>query len=128
MGFEPMCDLTRKLISSQPRYDHFDTSPCVYFNPATSGRRKEIGEKSRRENKKILSCECSENPVKSMVFKDERSEVPTRFRVSPVMSCCGERKERAAERRPLDFTEAFRRDPLHTGFPLRGGQAGKNPA
>ena len=86
MGFEPMCDLTRKLISSQPRYDHFDTSPCVYFNPATSGRRKEIGEKSRRENKRILSCECSENPVKSMVFKDERSEVPTRFRVSPVMT------------------------------------------
>ena len=86
MGFEPMCDLTRKLISSQPRYDHFDTSPCVYFNPATSGRRKEIGEKSRRENKKILSCECLENPAKSMVFKDERSEVPTRFRVSPVMT------------------------------------------
>ena len=86
MGFEPMCDLTRKLISSQPRYDHFDTSPCVYFNPATSGRRKEIGEKCRRENKKILSCECSENPVKSMVFKDERSEVPTRFRVRRVMT------------------------------------------
>ncbi len=26
-GFEPSCDLTRKLISSQPRYDHFDISP-----------------------------------------------------------------------------------------------------
>ena len=26
-GFEPLCGVTRKLISSQPRYDHFDTSP-----------------------------------------------------------------------------------------------------
>ena len=28
-GFEPLCGLTRKLISSQPRYDHFDTSPYI---------------------------------------------------------------------------------------------------
>lgn len=28
-GFEPPDGLTRQLISSQPRYDHFDTSP--YF-------------------------------------------------------------------------------------------------
>ena len=26
-GFEPSCRLPGKLISSQPRYDHFDTSP-----------------------------------------------------------------------------------------------------
>ena len=26
-GFEPPGGLTRQLISSQPRYDHFDTSP-----------------------------------------------------------------------------------------------------
>ena len=26
-GFEPPDGLTRQLISSQPRYDHFDTSP-----------------------------------------------------------------------------------------------------
>ena len=27
VGFEPTCRLPDKLISSQPRYDHFDTSP-----------------------------------------------------------------------------------------------------
>lgn len=27
-GFEPPGGVTRQLISSQPRYDHFDTSPC----------------------------------------------------------------------------------------------------
>lgn len=26
-GFEPPDGVTRQLISSQPRYDHFDTSP-----------------------------------------------------------------------------------------------------
>ena len=30
-GFEPPDGLTRQLISSQPRYDHFDTSPCCIF-------------------------------------------------------------------------------------------------
>ena len=24
------CDVAVKLISSQPRYDHFDTSPCMF--------------------------------------------------------------------------------------------------
>ena len=28
-GFEPPGGVTRQLISSQPRYDHFDTSPCA---------------------------------------------------------------------------------------------------
>ena len=28
-GFEPLCGVARKLISSQPRYDHFDTSPYM---------------------------------------------------------------------------------------------------
>lgn len=31
-GFEPPDGLTRQLISSQPRYDHFDTSPIVLTN------------------------------------------------------------------------------------------------
>ena len=31
-GFEPLCGVTRKLISSQPRYDHFDNPPyaCIF--------------------------------------------------------------------------------------------------
>ena len=28
-GFEPPGGVTLQLISSQPRYDHFDTSPCL---------------------------------------------------------------------------------------------------
>ncbi len=28
-GFEPSCSLTCKLISSQPRYDHFDTAAYI---------------------------------------------------------------------------------------------------
>ena len=26
------CAIARKLISSQPRYDHFDTSPCIFIH------------------------------------------------------------------------------------------------
>ena len=37
-GFEPPGGVTRQLISSQPRYDHFDTSPySVSILPRTSG-------------------------------------------------------------------------------------------
>ena len=32
-GFEPPDGLTRQLISSQPRYDHFDTSPYLIAMP-----------------------------------------------------------------------------------------------
>ena len=32
-GFEPPGGVTRQLISSQPRYDHFDTSPYALFSP-----------------------------------------------------------------------------------------------
>ena len=28
VGFEPTCRLPDNLISSQARYDHFDTAPC----------------------------------------------------------------------------------------------------
>ena len=38
-GFEPSCRLLGKLISSQPRYDRFDTSPhirLIYFNGKSS--------------------------------------------------------------------------------------------
>ncbi len=38
-GFEPPDGLTRQLISSQPRYDHFDTSPYSrYFIAYHAGR------------------------------------------------------------------------------------------
>ena len=30
-GFEPPGGLTRQLISSQPRYDHFDTPPDAHI-------------------------------------------------------------------------------------------------
>ena len=31
-GFEPPDGLTRQLISNQPRYDHFDTSPYQFVS------------------------------------------------------------------------------------------------
>ena len=30
-GFEPPCGLLRKTLSRRPRYDHFGTSPFIYF-------------------------------------------------------------------------------------------------
>ncbi len=32
VGFEPTCRLPDNLISSQARYGHFDTSPCVVYS------------------------------------------------------------------------------------------------
>ena len=34
VGFEPTCRFTDKLISSQPRYDHFDTTPYLLLSQA----------------------------------------------------------------------------------------------
>lgn len=34
-GFEPSCRLPDNLISSQARYDHFDTSPSHAFHYST---------------------------------------------------------------------------------------------
>ena len=44
------CALARKLISSQPRYDHFDTSPGVFPPSKPSKITLENEEKRRREN------------------------------------------------------------------------------
>ena len=52
-GFEPPDGLTRQLISSQPRYDHFDTSPYHIPNAFQLSRRLEAKHKTaekRRNN------------------------------------------------------------------------------
>ena len=36
-GFEPPDGVARQLISSQPRYDHFDTSPYEFYAGSGAG-------------------------------------------------------------------------------------------
>ena len=50
------CALSRKLISSQPRYDHFDTSPCI---PNVFHRVQEC-KKNVQETMKLCLFELSE--------------------------------------------------------------------
>ena len=49
-GFEPPDGLTRQLISSQPRYDHFDTSPCCISNALPVHRSERVSRRKRRKN------------------------------------------------------------------------------
>lgn len=51
-GFEPPDGLTRQLISSQPRYDHFDTSPYHIPNTFQHSRRLEAAGKTVRKAQK----------------------------------------------------------------------------
>ena len=52
VGFEPTCRLPDKLISSQPRYDHIDTSPI------SAGCDRPINFiRSPRKNKGIIACQ-----------------------------------------------------------------------
>ena len=53
VGFEPTCRFTDKLISSQPRYDHFDTSAYEHSDY--------INTKSKKQGKQ-LTPEIFENP------------------------------------------------------------------
>gem|GEM_PF-4886242 len=41
------CALSRKLISSQPRYDHFDTSPYMFTLKNEGNNRYSIFQKTR---------------------------------------------------------------------------------
>ena len=36
VGFEPTCPIKDNLISSQARYDHFDTPPCSSIQKNTN--------------------------------------------------------------------------------------------
>ena len=75
-------------ISSQPRYDHFDTSPCVYFNPLflrSKINQEFFGEKSRREHKKY-SFFHFEKPYKSRISGGRNCQVGTEFRTCAMIT------------------------------------------
>ena len=68
-------------ISSQPRYDHFDTSPCVYFNPLflrSKITQEFFGEKSRREHKKY-SIFYLKNLINQGFAADETARLAQNF-------------------------------------------------
>ncbi len=82
VGFEPTCPLQSKLISSQPRYDRFDTPPG-YFHPelpSASWREKQ------ERKQKVRYTPMPRNPSKIKGFQNGSSKLPARFRVSPVMT------------------------------------------
>ena len=76
------CAIARKLISSQPRYDHFDTSPCI-FNVNRAFRKMQ--EKHART---ILNCEIwtPEKPYITGIFGGWIDQSGFPFRVRPVMT------------------------------------------
>ena len=87
-----------KTISSRSRYDHFDTSPYMsarrFFLPFSDekGLWKELTE--RTANYSVFRT--VENPHGYKVLAGRNGQLPARFRVSPVMPCCGARKNRRA--------------------------------
>ena len=79
-GFEPPDGLTRQLISSQPRYDHFDTSPrCIFKALRVSVRLRAECRNRRTKRRKTVdiqllkSVDNPEKPEISRVFGDGSS-------------------------------------------------------
>ena len=75
-------------ISSQARYDHFDTAPYMFsrrFSPPFSDRKglwKELTERTAN----LFNFRTVENPHGYKVFGGRNGQLPARFRVSPVMT------------------------------------------
>ena len=79
-GFEPPDGLTRQLISSQPRYDHFDTSPrCIFKALRVSVRLRAECRNRRTKRRKTVdiqllkSVDNPEKPEISRAFGDGSS-------------------------------------------------------
>ena len=76
------------LISSQARYDHFDTAPYMFsrrFSPPFSDEKglwKELTERTAN----LFNFRTVENPHGYKVFGGRNGQLPARFRVSPVMT------------------------------------------
>ena len=76
------------LISSQARYDHFDTAPYMFsrhfFLPFSGekGLWKELTERTAN----LFNFRTVENPHGYKVFGGRNGQLPARFRVRPVMT------------------------------------------
>ena len=79
-------EIALKLISNQPRYDHFDNPPCVFRPSKTSKQTLQNEEKRWRENGYLIVLEPTKNPYKSRVFEVGTSKYRRGFRVRPVMT------------------------------------------
>lgn len=89
-GFEPPDGLTRQLISSQPRYDHFDTSPCCIFKALRVSVRLRAECRNRRTKRRktvdiqlLKSVDNPEKPEISRVFGDGPSTDLLDFECGP---------------------------------------------
>ena len=86
VGFEPTSLLRDYLISSQGRYDHFDTCPCsIFILPASPKKCKKVGKKERAGQK----SDSTKSPKFRAFFKNETARFVTTsrpFRVRAVMT------------------------------------------
>ena len=89
-GFEPPDGLTRQLISSQPRYDHFDTSPRCIFKALRISVRLRAECRNRRTKRRktvdiqlLKSVDNPEKPEISRVFGDGSSTDLPHFECGP---------------------------------------------
>ena len=74
VGFEPTCGVNHKLISSQPRYDRFDTAPCI-FSSEGSSKFKKVLERTDGENYKNFQIRTHEKLRKSKENADTKRTV-----------------------------------------------------
>ena len=72
---------TNHMISSQSRYDHFDTSPYVSQHQHPGKRGEQMGRTTKN-----IKLKTPENPRKSRIPNQRVIEQCPRFRVSPVMT------------------------------------------
>ena len=76
------------MISSQARYDHFDTAPYMFsrrFSSLFFGEKrlwKELTERTAN----LFNFRTGQNPHGYKVFDGRNRQLPARFRVSPVMT------------------------------------------
>ena len=93
-------------ISSQPRYDHIDTSPCCISNAFRVSRRLNRKQKMLEKRRKTIDIKLKSRKVKRSVAirgfrrrgicRPDRSPVMTASIPRPVRSSAGKKKRKAA--------------------------------
>ena len=71
-------DVAVKLISSQPRYDHFDTAACLIVISELKnqlGKRREFMERTPQE----MPLQLTPNPLNNLVFLKEVFQLGVSF-------------------------------------------------
>ena len=75
-------------ISSAARYDHFDNSPSMFSRrfPLPFSDRKRLWKELTERTANIFNFRTGQNPHGYKVFGGRNEQLPTGFRVSPVMT------------------------------------------